>query len=322
MARISDVSFTRTCRRIVFSWIFAAGAFFLFVPIASAEVSSSSIPLSASFDCAKATSPLEKLICSNDQLAAKDKELAHQWAALLQAYSGSQKDSLIKGQRKWLKLRNDACFAQDGVNKSSTQTDCLINIYDARISMLAQQMEAHKLIPAVDFDQLLDAPASKQDAFGALYYAEGHNIDFSVSKEPKTCREFYAYYYGNWSYTGDTIGNIAETHALNKCAYATLSKIAGLLVQPGSKQELMVGLKDAVTQIRDEAGFHDVINQQFGDFTRQGKDEVVALVHSSDIGTLNFYSLYWGQYDPAKKSFALKLIDPESPYKISEKGDE
>jgi uncharacterized protein len=61
----------------------------------------------ASFDCGKATSKVEKLICANSKLSNLDDELANSYRATITASVGDEKD-LQKKQRYWLLIRN-AC---------------------------------------------------------------------------------------------------------------------------------------------------------------------------------------------------------------------
>jgi uncharacterized protein len=80
-----------------------------------------------SFDCAKASTPVERTICdeSNSDLAARDGALARLYAALKDA--GGHDDG-VKSQSAWLAAR-DAC---------GTNNVCLEKQYDKRIGELAK----------------------------------------------------------------------------------------------------------------------------------------------------------------------------------------
>ncbi len=83
----------------------------------------------ASFDCAKSTTKVEKLICEDRQLSYQDEKLNLIYRAAL---NKSQKtDDLRQGQRKWLSER-DLC---QGIN-------CLQQSYASRISELALSLDA------------------------------------------------------------------------------------------------------------------------------------------------------------------------------------
>jgi uncharacterized protein YecT (DUF1311 family) len=76
----------------------------------------------ASFDCAKAGTKVEKLICANDELSKLDEALA---AAYADALKSTDPDSLKAEQKAWLKVRN-AC----------TDTTCVRQTYEARLVVL------------------------------------------------------------------------------------------------------------------------------------------------------------------------------------------
>lgn len=61
-----------------------------------------------SFDCSKATDPVDKLVCSDATLGDADKAMSEQYAKLIAA-AGPQKSNVILLQRAWLKHRSDAC---------------------------------------------------------------------------------------------------------------------------------------------------------------------------------------------------------------------
>jgi len=74
--------------------------------------------LPPAFDCAKAATDVERMICSDEELAALDR-------AVSRLYSGvrrSRRASLNSSQPNWLKER-DAC----------TDKDCLVTKYDDRL---------------------------------------------------------------------------------------------------------------------------------------------------------------------------------------------
>ena len=82
--------------------------------------------IQASFDCQKASSSIEKLICSTPESAEADKNmaLAYAKASVLE----SDKDQLKTKQREWLK----------GVRNICGDTNCLITAYNDRIRELSR----------------------------------------------------------------------------------------------------------------------------------------------------------------------------------------
>jgi hypothetical protein len=63
--------------------------------------------VSPSFACAQVTWPVEKAICDNPDLAAKDRRIADFYALTRPAAVGPGRSAQLDAQRKWLKVRND-----------------------------------------------------------------------------------------------------------------------------------------------------------------------------------------------------------------------
>jgi uncharacterized protein len=78
----------------------------------------------ASFDCGKATSEIEKLICGNDELSKLDESLN---ATYLKALERPDiRKQMIQSQRQWLKNERNAC----------KNAECLKKAYETRIKEL------------------------------------------------------------------------------------------------------------------------------------------------------------------------------------------
>jgi uncharacterized protein len=85
-------------------WLLAIAALLMFraALVAGAE----SIP---SFDCRKASSPIEETICGNADLARMDRHLTSVWRALVRPYNDERQIAEIRAdQNRWLVARN-AC---------------------------------------------------------------------------------------------------------------------------------------------------------------------------------------------------------------------
>jgi uncharacterized protein len=85
----------------------------------------------ASFDCTKATSPVETAICQNPKLSEQDTEMAALWFAynkvpMLMGANAARRD----GATEFLRLR-DACGGD---------VACLGRVYDARIAALRAEI--------------------------------------------------------------------------------------------------------------------------------------------------------------------------------------
>jgi uncharacterized protein YecT (DUF1311 family) len=87
-----------------------------------------------SFDCSKASGPVEALICSDPELAALDVELARLYQAVSAKMSGRERKTLRTYQRGWLKGRND-CWKAVGVGVRA----CVEASYRGRIQELRAQ---------------------------------------------------------------------------------------------------------------------------------------------------------------------------------------
>lgn len=77
----------------------------------------------ASFDCAKASTKVEHLICDNPEILKLDEEMAASYKAALQ--DQSKADSLRQAQKQWIKGRN-AC----------EDTACVKRTYESRLLFL------------------------------------------------------------------------------------------------------------------------------------------------------------------------------------------
>lgn len=82
----------------------------------------------ASFDCNKAASTTEKLICSDAETSALDGKLQGAYKAALAATDAYGKKALAEEQRNWIKYARGIC--QDSA--------CLRQAYTSRIALLAR----------------------------------------------------------------------------------------------------------------------------------------------------------------------------------------
>lgn len=85
----------------------------------------------ASFDCAKATTKIEKLICADVELSRLDEELAAAYKAALQ--DEKRVEPLRQAQKQWIKKRNGCVDA-----------DCVKRIYAKRLQGLSSNGEPTK----------------------------------------------------------------------------------------------------------------------------------------------------------------------------------
>ncbi len=89
-----------------------------------------------SFDCAKASTAAERLICDVDMdwtLAARDDELATVYRRVLTG-AGSRRKDLVAAQSQWIRERDAACMQPQ--KSQGEQRQCMAEKYDERIRAL------------------------------------------------------------------------------------------------------------------------------------------------------------------------------------------
>lgn len=92
-------------------------------PEATASEVQAMVTVQPSFDCAKASKPQERLICTDNELAALDVKLADAYKVAIQS---GDKAVILQGQRQWIKQSVNTC----------TDKSCLAAAYRNRIAEL------------------------------------------------------------------------------------------------------------------------------------------------------------------------------------------
>lgn len=112
------------------------------------EISKNSV-ISPSFDCAKATTEVEKLICSDAELAELDLEMSNSYAAFMATLDEEfYRKKLVRKQHAWLGYRGKlSCFNTNNKKK----TDCLKKAYVRRIENLSNWKERNNYDFWADF---------------------------------------------------------------------------------------------------------------------------------------------------------------------------
>jgi hypothetical protein len=99
----------------------------------------------ASFDCAKAATPIETLICSDETLATLDRELGVLFASARSAIDGEgERLAQLKEQRTWLKSRLTTCeIPASGklTGDTTVMRTCLIGEIRKRNAVLAESLK-------------------------------------------------------------------------------------------------------------------------------------------------------------------------------------
>lgn len=128
----------KVMERLACTLVFAAVLFTTPLPV-----------VAASFDCSKATTAVETLICRDPELSELDQAMANAYADALAdrkvrhrpgSSSPLQVADLIKKQRAWLRSRSETCGipSAGGANPSgfSDATHCLVRMYRQRTAEL------------------------------------------------------------------------------------------------------------------------------------------------------------------------------------------
>jgi uncharacterized protein YecT (DUF1311 family) len=97
-----------------------------------ALMSVASSAFAASFDCSKARSDVEKVICKDADISSLDDKLQHSYETALGSVRASFKPELTKEQRDWVIYIRNIC--QDAA--------CLNKAYASRIAVLARKEES------------------------------------------------------------------------------------------------------------------------------------------------------------------------------------
>lgn len=100
-----------------------------------------------SFDCTKATTNIEKIICSDRVLSKLDSEMTSTYKKLLESFNQENQNKLSLNQKEWLRFRDTYCgftkyFNQ---NKIDIHKACLKSKYEDRIEYLTGEKIANNI---------------------------------------------------------------------------------------------------------------------------------------------------------------------------------
>ena len=157
-----------------------------------------------SFDCAKAASAVDRLICSHDKLASLDRALAERYEALHDSLSPEGFAVLRKGQLTWLTARSE-CLSKDHTRDQAVA--CLSESYTTRTDelnaqfksagslsiekrVLARRLPRWRVDEADSYPWLVGSPRARVDAFNRyiaqrLQPAKGLFAASGIKLDPK-----------------------------------------------------------------------------------------------------------------------------------------
>jgi uncharacterized protein YecT (DUF1311 family) len=157
--------------------------------------------------------------CS-DSAPAVDPRVAAKYAALQATYKGRQKQNLVEGQARWLKLRGEACAI--GMQPAEHFVQCIHDVDNERVRELGEMnaiadAETAAGVPRVDLEALLDKPMNLAAYSPATMSSIYFDHDGHASRTPSDCRELYTLTAGAWKYGDDTIGMNSQGTAFDAC---------------------------------------------------------------------------------------------------------
>jgi len=115
----------------------------------------------ASFDCKKASTEMEKIICDDAELSGLDSKMAKAYKKLLAALPKAEAKVLLEDQREWL-VKREETFYQCDVD------GCFAYVYAKRISTLTPIEQA-----SFDCKKATTVPEKKICASRLLSHADG-----------------------------------------------------------------------------------------------------------------------------------------------------
>jgi uncharacterized protein len=155
----------------------------------------------ASFDCEKAVTRTEQLICANADLSNLDDELARSFKAVLQ--NSDDKQALVQQQSSWLKQERDACQS----------VDCLKGVIQSRVAALSRN-SSQPAPPSRIFYEVLPklrvgthVPLLLPSAFPPpIRESDIHHVAIEASQNKYSVIMYYEEGYGDAGYFGRISG--------------------------------------------------------------------------------------------------------------------
>ncbi len=119
----------------------------------------------ASFDCAKAGTAQEKLICATPELSKLDEAVAAAYSQLLAKLADPVKTAMRDSQRDWVKYRQAACpiAAKPAPNLTVSPAECLSSLYQSRQKALAEAQATVGPYAFVTLERFKAQPTQDED---------------------------------------------------------------------------------------------------------------------------------------------------------------
>jgi uncharacterized protein YecT (DUF1311 family) len=117
----------------------------------------------ASFDCAKASTKIEKIICDNPEISKLDDELSASYKTALQ--DEKQADAIREAQKQWIKGRNSCADAA-----------CVKRAYEMRLSSLDFTANVTTVPAVIESDVLSTTDVNEPQAYYLLMMSEDDSV--------------------------------------------------------------------------------------------------------------------------------------------------
>jgi uncharacterized protein YecT (DUF1311 family) len=139
----------------------------LILGVVAALLMSAAPAVAASFNCAAATTPRERLICNTPSLSADDDKMAQIYTAALSAVSEKRRDALRAGQRSWLRFLAAICPIVNFTDEAVKETvECIGNNYSSRSGELESAVQRKGPFLFVRIDHYAAFPINPESAEG------------------------------------------------------------------------------------------------------------------------------------------------------------
>jgi uncharacterized protein len=162
----------------------------------------------ASFDCKKATTEVEKLICSNEELSQLDEELNKAYKELLSKVNKDDKKKIIQEQREWIKERNNALGILDILYRDQNNNiKSYLRVLKERESAILdnailQKIKHYPTYAEVLEDKNISFPKSTKDIYSKVRPA--NNFELIGGTKNPICKETISLFNEEGKYKIDT----------------------------------------------------------------------------------------------------------------------
>jgi uncharacterized protein len=154
----------------------------------------------ASYNCASAVTPRERLICKTPSLSAADNRMARIYATDLSAVSEKRRDALRAGQRGWLRYLAAVCPVSKSMAEAVEEDEavektvkCIEQKYAGRLDGLASAVRRKGPFLFVQIDRYETSPLSPdektiyQEIFGRPdWRVKAHHVSYPQIDQPVT----------------------------------------------------------------------------------------------------------------------------------------